>query len=80
MVKVTGRFNKFSHVVLLTRPDVEPSKMLMNRMVRKNLNVNVGDVVTLSTAMDLKEAKRIQFAPFEEDLQDYNGDVFETHI
>lgn len=52
----------------------------MTKQTRKNCNVNIGDIISLHSAADLAYSKKIKILPFDDDIKDFKGDLFETFI
>lgn len=77
-VKLRGRFNKKTHAMIQAFKPTKSSDridditILMNRTIRTNLGVNLGDIVILSAASDLPYHKRIKVLPFAQDLEGLN--------
>lgn len=51
----------------------------INRVVRKNLRIRLGDVVSVHT-VDCKYGERIQVLPFEDTIEGLDGDLFTTFL
>ncbi|PNT68092.1 cell division cycle protein 48 homolog [Brachypodium distachyon] len=56
------------------------SKARVSRVVRANLRLHLGDLVTVNRCPDLPNAKRIQVVPFEDSVQNITGDLFEAYL
>lgn len=71
-VRLKGRFGKTTHAMVQSREDVDKIVVLMNKTMRANLGVNLGDIVILYPAQNLPYHKRIKVIPFEQDLEGLN--------
>jgi len=58
----------------------ELEKIRINKTVRENLNVKIGDIITVHQFTDLKFGKRIHVLPFKDCLIGYNGNIFEDFL
>jgi transitional endoplasmic reticulum ATPase len=58
----------------------DDTKVRMNRVVRKNLGVKLGDVVTILKAEDLAYGKAIHVLPYDDSIQGITGNIFETYL
>ena len=52
----------------------------MNRVVRNNLRVRLGDVVSLTAAPDVKYGKRIHVLPIDDTIEGLSGNWFEAYL
>lgn len=68
-VRLKGRFNRHTYAIVQSSPDCDPTRIRMNRVVRKNLGVNLSDVVVVRPCPDLPYSKRIKVLPFRQDLE-----------
>jgi len=68
-VRLKGRFNKHTYAIVQSSPDCDPTRIRMNRVIRKNLGVNLSDVVVVRPCPDLPYSKRIKILPFRQDLE-----------
>ena len=47
----------------------------MNKVVRKNLRVRLGDIVTIKPAGDLKNLTKIHVLPLDDTIEGISGDL-----
>ena len=52
----------------------------MNKTVRKNLRVRLGDVITVSPCGDVPYGKRVHVLPFDDTIEGITGNIFETYL
>lgn len=53
----------------------------MCSQIRRNCNVNIGDIISLHPAADtLQYSKKIKILPFNDDAKDFKGDLFDAYI
>lgn len=79
-VLVKGKKRKKTVCVVLSTNDVEDGKVLMNKVVRKNLRVRLGDVVSLSVCSDIAHGKRIHVLPIDDTVEGVTGNLFDTYL
>merc|ERR1711977_132338 len=79
-VKIRGKRQKLTVAVSLPDDTCEVPKVRMNKVMRKNLKVHLGDVVIVHNCEDCKYGKRICVLPFEDSMEGYRpvraGDCF----
>merc|ERR1719446_561006 len=79
-VKIRGKRSKFTIAVSLPDEDCEVAKIRMNKVMRKNLKVLLGDVVIVHNCEDCKYGKRIHVLPFEDTIEGVTGNLFDVYI
>ncbi|CAL5972420.1 Cell_division protein 48 [Hexamita inflata] len=80
-VLIKGRFKKQTHAIVIASEDCDPTKIKMCKQIRKNCNVNVGDIISLHAAADsLQYSKKIKILPFSDDIKGVTGDIFDLYI
>ncbi len=66
--------------VALSDPDLESSKVRMNKVVRKNLRVRLGDVVSIHPAGDVPYGTRVHILPLDDTVEGLTGNLYETYL
>lgn len=79
-VLIKGKKRHETVCIALANDNTDDSKVRMNRVVRKNLRVKLGDVVSLHSAGDVKYGNRIHVLPFEDSVQGLTGSLFDTYL
>merc|ERR1711939_270929 len=79
-VKIRGKRQKLTVAVSLPDDTCEVPKVRMNKVMRKNLKVHLGDVVIVHNCEDCKYGKRICVLPFEDSIEGVTGNLFETYL
>merc|ERR1719265_557624 len=79
-VKIRGKRQKMTIAVSLPDEECEVPKIRMNKVMRKNLKVHLGDVVIVHNCEDCKYGKRICVLPFEDSIEGVTGNLFETYL
>jgi hypothetical protein len=65
---------------VLADDTVAPGKVRMNKCIRKNLKVRLGDLVSVVTCPDVKFGKRIHVLPMADTIEGLQGNLFETFL
>ena len=80
-VIIRGKKRHESVCIVIVDKNLEDSKIRMNKVVRKNLRVRLGDIVTLILPKDpLKNLTRIHILPFEDTIEGISGDIASTYL
>jgi transitional endoplasmic reticulum ATPase len=79
-VLLKGKKRKDTVCIVLADDTVEESKMRMNKVVRKNLRVRLGDVVSVHQCPDVKYGKRVHVLPFEDTCEGITGNLFDAFL
>lgn len=65
---------------MLVDDTCEESKIRMNKTVRKNLRVRLGDVVSVHQCTDVKYGRRIHVLPFDDTIEGVSGNLFDVFL
>jgi transitional endoplasmic reticulum ATPase len=65
---------------VLADENCSDDKILMNRCVRTNLRVRLGDIVSVHACPDVQYGKRIHVLPIDDTVEGLTGDLFETFL
>lgn len=79
-VLVKGKKRHETVCIAIANDETDDSKIRMNKVVRKNLRVKLGDVVSLHAVGDVKYGEKIHVLPFEDTVQGITGNLFETYL
>jgi transitional endoplasmic reticulum ATPase len=52
----------------------------MNRVVRKNLRVRLGDIITVTACSDVPYGKRIHVLPLDDTIEGVTGNLFDVYL
>lgn len=69
-----------SELILKENEKIDNSKIMMNRVLRRNLRVKINDYVLVSNITDVPYAKKVHILPFEDSIENLTGDLFETYL
>jgi transitional endoplasmic reticulum ATPase len=75
-----GKRRRDTVCIIMADESCEKEKIKINFVVRNNLNVKIGEIITIHQFSDLKFGKRIHVLPFEDSLKDRNCDFFELYL
>jgi len=79
-VLIKGKKRHETVCIALANEQTDDSKIRMNRVVRKNLRVKLGDVVSLHSAGEVKYGTRIHALPFQDSVEGITGSLFDTYL
>ncbi|KAK3113397.1 AAA ATPase cdc48, partial [Teratosphaeriaceae sp. CCFEE 6253] len=79
-VLVKGKKRKDTVLIVLADDDLEDGSARMNRVVRHNLRVKLGDVVTVNPCPDIKYAKRLAVLPMADTIEGLTGSLFDVFL
>jgi len=79
-VLIKGKKRRETVCIALANEQTDDGKIRMNRVVRKNLKVKLGDVVSLHSAGEVKYGTRIHVLPFEDSVDGITGSLFDTYL
>mmetsp|Transcript_30495 Transcript_30495/g.61446 ORF Transcript_30495/g.61446 Transcript_30495/m.61446 type:complete len:514 (+) Transcript_30495:86-1627(+) len=79
-VLLKGKKRKDTVCIVLADDSCEESKIRMNKVVRHNLRVRLGDIVQVHPCPDVKYGKRIHVLPIDDTIEGVTGNLFETFL
>jgi len=77
-VIVKGKKRRETVCVVLSDDTCPNEKVRMNRVVRNNLRVRVGDVVSIQPCPDIKYGKSITVLPIDDTVEGLTGNLYEA--
>lgn len=77
---VKGKKRKDTVLIVIADEELEDGVARINRVVRNNLRVRLGDVITIHPCPDIKYAKRISCLPIADTIEGLTGDLFEVYL
>lgn len=83
MCYVSGKKRRETVCIALTSEDADQDDkmILMNKVVRRNLRVRMGDVVSVHACPDeVPNAARIHVLPFADSIEGISGNITETYL
>ncbi|KAH6642085.1 P-loop containing nucleoside triphosphate hydrolase protein [Boeremia exigua] len=79
-VLVKGKKRKDTVLIVLADDDLDDGSARINRVVRHNLRVKHGDVITIHPCPDIKYAKRIAVLPIADTVEGITGSLFDVFL
>lgn len=79
-VLLKGKKRKETVTIVLSDDTVSSEKIRMNRVVRNNLRVRLGDVISISACPDVKYGKKIHVLPIDDTIEGLTGNWFEVYL
>lgn len=75
-----GKKRKDTVCVLIGDDLCEESKIRMNKVVRSNLRVRLGDVVSVHQCPNAKYGNRVHILPVDDTIEGITGNLFESYL
>lgn len=79
-VLVKGKKRKDTVLIVLADDDLEDGMARINRVVRANIRVRLGDIVTVLPCPDIKYAKRVSILPIADTVEGLTGSLFDVYL
>lgn len=79
-VVIKGKKGKLTVCIALVEDDMENGSIRMNKVVRKNLRVRLGDLVTVNAAGDVPYGSKIHVLPIDDSIEGVSGNLFDVYL
>ncbi|KAB7494979.1 Transitional endoplasmic reticulum ATPase TER94 [Armadillidium nasatum] len=79
-VLLKGKKRKQTVCIVLSDETMTDDKIRMNRVVRNNLRVRLGDIVSIQPCPEVKYGKRIHVLPIDDTVEGLTGNMFEVYL
>ncbi|KAK0402851.1 hypothetical protein QR680_016574 [Steinernema hermaphroditum] len=79
-VLLKGKKRRETICIALAEDNCSNDRILMNRVVRNNLGVRLGDVVSVTAAPNVPYGTRIQVLPIDDTVEGLTGNLFEVYL
>eukprot|EP00877_Chromochloris_zofingiensis_P005423 jgi/Chrzof1/14882/Cz09g19130.t1 len=79
-VLLKGKKRKDTVCIVLTDETVDEAKIRINKVVRKNLRVRLGDIVSIHQCTDVKYGKRVHVLPIDDTIEGITGNLFDVYL
>ncbi|KAI6673282.1 hypothetical protein NL676_001188 [Syzygium grande] len=79
-ILVKGKKRKDTVCIVVADDTCREPKIRMNEVVRSNLRVRLGDVVSVHQCADLKYGKRVHILPVDDTIEGITGDLFDAYL
>merc|ERR1719450_1133638 len=79
-VLIKGKKRKDTVCIVLADEQCEGGNIRMNKVIRKNLRVRLGDVVAVNACGDVPYGKRIHVLPIDDTIEGVSGNLFDVYL
>jgi len=79
-VLLKGKRRKDTVCIVLADEQCEAGKIRMNKTIRKNLKVRLGDVISVHQCPDVKYGKRVHILPIDDTIEGITGNLFDVFL
>ncbi|PQM36977.1 hypothetical protein Pyn_05237 [Prunus yedoensis var. nudiflora] len=79
-ILIKGKRRKDTVCIVVADDKCEEPKIRMNKVVRSNLRVRLGDVVSVYQCADVKYGKSVHVLPVDDSIQGVTGNLFDTYL
>jgi transitional endoplasmic reticulum ATPase len=79
-VLIKGKRGKDCVCIVLADENCEGGNIRMNKVIRKNLRVRLGDVVAVNACGDVPYGKRIHVLPIDDTIEGVSGNLFDVYL
>mmetsp|Transcript_6542 Transcript_6542/g.8858 ORF Transcript_6542/g.8858 Transcript_6542/m.8858 type:complete len:805 (-) Transcript_6542:342-2756(-) len=79
-VSIKGKKGHETVCIVLADDTTEDGSIRMNKVVRKNLRVRLGDIVSVHSCGDVPYGKRIHVLPLDDTIEGVTGNLFEVYL
>mmetsp|Transcript_13623 Transcript_13623/g.14159 ORF Transcript_13623/g.14159 Transcript_13623/m.14159 type:complete len:799 (-) Transcript_13623:142-2538(-) len=79
-ILLKGKKGKDTVCIVLSDEDTEDINIRMNKVVRKNLRVRLGDLVTVSAIENVPYCKKIHILPLDDTIEGVSGNLFDVYL
>ncbi|OAJ44724.1 transitional endoplasmic reticulum ATPase, variant [Batrachochytrium dendrobatidis JEL423] len=67
-------------LIVLADDEIENSRIRINKVVRGNLRVRLGDVISVHPCVDIKNGARIHVLPIDDTIEGLTGNIFDIYL
>jgi len=79
-VLIRGKRRRETVCIAIANDNTDNTKVRMNKVIRKNLKVKLGDCVSIHAAGEIKYGKRIHVLAFADTVEGITGNLFDTYL
>ncbi|CAG9332352.1 unnamed protein product [Blepharisma stoltei] len=77
---IKGKRRKDTVCIALVENELDDGKIRLNKVVRKNLKVRLGDLVSIHPCGDIPYGKRVHILPIDDTIEGITGNLFEIYL
>ncbi|KAK1409778.1 hypothetical protein QVD17_36307 [Tagetes erecta] len=79
-ILIKGKKRRDTICIALADDTCEEPKIRLNKVVRSNLRVRLGDVVSVHQCADVKYGKRVHILPIDDTIEGVTGNLFDAYL
>ncbi len=79
-VLLKGKKGRDTVCIVLVDESCDDSQIRMNRVVRKNLRVRLGDIVSIHAKEDVQYTKKVHILPLDDTIEGVTGNLFDVYL
>ncbi|KAK1364845.1 AAA ATPase, CDC48 family [Heracleum sosnowskyi] len=79
-ILIKGRKRKDTICMVLADDTCDEAKIRMNKVVRSNVRVRLGDMVSVHQCGDIKYGKRVHVLPLDDTIEGITGNLFDAYL
>lgn len=79
-IMLKGKKRKETICVVIADDSCEEPKIRMNKVVRSNLRVKLGDIVSVHQCPNVKYGKRVHVLPVDDTIEGLTGSLFDAYL
>ncbi|KAI3644208.1 hypothetical protein MP228_010372 [Amoeboaphelidium protococcarum] len=79
-VLVKGKKRRDTVLVALADDNMEDNKIRVNKVVRQNLRVRLGDIISVHACTDIKYGTKVHVLPFDDSVEGVTGNLFDVYL
>lgn len=80
VVLIKGKKRHETVCIALGSDATDDNKIRMNRVVRNNLCVKLGDIVSLYSTGEIKYGHKVHILPFKDTIEGITGNLFDSYL
>lgn len=75
-----GKKRRETVCIALVDPKLDDGKIRMNKVVRNNLRIRLGDIVSVHACPDIPNLTKIHILPIDDTIEGITGDLSQTYL
>jgi transitional endoplasmic reticulum ATPase len=79
-VLLKGKKGRDTLAVVLQSEETDDGNIRMNKVIRKNLRVRLGDLVTVVAKEDVPYCKKVHILPLDDTIEGVSGNLFDAYL
>ncbi|KAI3660652.1 hypothetical protein MP638_004644 [Amoeboaphelidium occidentale] len=79
-VLLKGKKRRDTVLIALAEDNMDDTKIRLNKVVRQNLRVRLGDVVSVHACTDIKYGTKIHVLPIDDTVEGVTGNLFDVYL